>query len=402
MKQLSLQIPVSLSVSDITHYLRQLFESDTILQDVWVQGEISNLSKPSSGHIYFTLKDPAAALRCVIWKTTAMRIRMPLQNGQMLEAHGYISLYERDGAYQLYVDMVKAGGEGELFQAFMRLKAKLEDEGLFAVERRRPIPALPNLIGIVTSKTGAALQDMLNTLSLRYRMAQVVIAPAAVQGEEAPREIVAALKHLNKRYKPDVIILARGGGSLEDLWAFNDENVVRSVAASEAPVITGIGHETDFTLADFAADLRAPTPTGAAVAATPDQAELKAALVGLSAALRSMIETKLENLHQALNQVQTDLQRESPLYQVQNDRQRLDELMLRLERASLHKVVMERTRTVGVLKRLNGLSPKSILQRGYAIVSKLDGKVVRQVGQVSRGEELLVQVSDGRFNVEVK
>jgi exodeoxyribonuclease VII large subunit len=401
MRQLSLQLPVSLSISEITHYLREVLESDPILQDVWVQGEISNLSRPSSGHIYFTLKDAAAALRCVIWKSTAMRVRIPLQNGQMIEAHGYVSLYERDGAYQLYVDSIKAGGEGELFQAFMRLKASLEEEGLFDQGRKRPIPLFPNVIGIVTSRTGAALQDMLNTLSQRYRLAQVIVAPTAVQGQEAPKEIVAALQKLNKKIKPDVIILARGGGSLEDLWAFNDENVVRAVVASAAPVITGVGHETDFTLADFAADLRAPTPTGAAVAATPDQADLKAGLEGLSASLQSSMLDKLLAKRQVLNQVQNDLKRESPVYQVQNDRQRLDEITLRLERTGRQSVFLEQTRLEGALKRLNALNPTSILQRGYAIVSQLDGKVVRQVGQVTTGETLVVQVSDGRFNVDV-
>jgi exodeoxyribonuclease VII large subunit len=402
MRQLSLQLPISLSVSDITHYLRELLESDTILQDVWVQGEISNLSKPSSGHIYFTLKDNNSALRCVIWKSTAMRVRTPLQNGQMIEAHGYISLYERDGAYQLYVDMVKAGGEGELFQAFLQLKARLEEEGLFDVGRKRPLPGFPNKIGIVTSRTGAALQDMLNTLLQRYRLAQVVVAAAAVQGQDAPGEIVAAIRKLNKLVKPDVIIVARGGGSLEDLWAFNDENVVRAIYTSEAPVITGVGHETDFTLADFAADLRAPTPTGAAVAATPDQADLRSVLDGVTSELRSSIQVKLQGMRQDLNQIQNDIQRESPLYQIQNDRQRLDEITLRIERASRQRVVLERAHLAGLLKRLSALNPDSVLKRGFAIVTHLDGNVVRQVGQVKQGESLVVQVSDGRFNVGVE
>ena len=402
MLQRPLHTSISISVSEITHYLRQLMESDPIMQDVWIQGEVSNLSRPSSGHIYFTLKDANSALRCVIWKSAALRIRTPLQNGQLIEAHGYISLYERDGAYQLYVDTLKMGGEGELFQAFLRLKTRLEAEGLFEAGRKRPIPARPNRIGVVTSKTGAALQDMLNTLTLRYRLAEVILAPSAVQGQEAPGEIVSAIKRLNQVVKPDVIILARGGGSLEDLWAFNDENVVRAVAASAAPVITGIGHETDFTLADFAADLRAPTPTGAAVAATPDQSDLSASLQGLSADLASIMLDKLQNLRQALNQSWSDLQRQSPLYQVQNDRQRLDDMLMRLERTTRQKMVLEKARLEGALKRLDALGPQSVLKRGYAIVTGVDGRVIRQASQVAAGDCLTVQVSDGKFNVGVK
>lgn len=251
--------PSSLTVSQLTLYLRELLESDPVLMDVWVEGEISNLSRPSSGHIYFTLKDAAAALRCVIWRTTATRLRVDLQNGLAVAAHGRISLYERDGTYQLYIDQLRPAGEGWLYQEFMRLKARLEEEGLFAPERKRPLPEWPARIGIVTSPTGAALQDMLNTLRRRFPLAEVILAPCAVQGDEAPPEIVRALEQLNRLSPaPDVILLARGGGSLEDLWAFNDERVVRAVAASVVPVITGVGHETDFTLSDFAADQRAP------------------------------------------------------------------------------------------------------------------------------------------------
>jgi exodeoxyribonuclease VII large subunit len=252
--------PQARSVSDVTRYLRDLFDSDDILRDVWVQGEISNFTRAASGHIYMTLKDAGAALRCVIWRTTAQRLQVAMQNGLAVEAHGAISIYERDGAYQLYIDALRPAGEGLLYQEFLRLKARLEAEGLFDEARKRPIPTFPRRIGLVTSPTGAALQDMLNTLRHRYPLAEVILAPSAVQGLEAPAELVRAIGALNRGTPPDVIILARGGGSLEDLWAFNDESVVRAVASSQAPIITGVGHETDFTLADFAADLRAPTP----------------------------------------------------------------------------------------------------------------------------------------------
>ena len=257
------------TVSTLTHYLRELLESDASLQGVWVQGEISNLSRPSSGHIYFTLKDSGASLRCVMWRGEAVRLRFAVQDGLAVEAHGNISLYEAGGQYQLYVDSIGPIGEGALYQEFVRLKALLEAEGLFNTARKRSIPQFPRKIGIVTSPSGAALRDVLNTLRRRLPLAEVVLAPTPVQGDEAAPAIVSALQNLNRVCTPDVILLARGGGSIEDLWAFNDERVVRAIVGSVAPVITGIGHETDFTLADFASDLRAPTPTAAAELATP-------------------------------------------------------------------------------------------------------------------------------------
>ncbi len=257
------------TVSNLTRHLRQLLEGDPDLQGIWVEGEISNLSRPASGHIYFTLKDSAAALRCVMWKTDASRLRVNLQEGMAIEAHGSLGIYEVAGQYQLYADILRPVGEGALFQEFLRLKALLEAEGLFDPARKRAIPSSPRRIGIVTSSTGAALRDILNTLRRRMPLAEVILAPTPVQGEEAPLKIVAALRSLNRVVKPDVILLARGGGSIEDLWAFNDERVVRAISrVPGAPVITGVGHETDFTLADFAADLRAPTPTAAAELAT--------------------------------------------------------------------------------------------------------------------------------------
>ncbi len=269
------------TVSNLTRHLRQLLEGDPDLQGIWVEGEISNLSRPASGHIYFTLKDPSAALRCVMWKTEAARLRVSLQDGMAVEVHGSLGIYEVAGQYQLYADILRPVGEGALFQEFLRLKALLEAEGLFDPARKRAIPPSPRRIGIVTSSTGAALRDMLNTLRRRMPLAEVVLAATPVQGEEAPLKLVAALRSLNRVVKPEVILLARGGGSIEDLWAFNDERVVRAIIESEAPVITGVGHETDFTLADFAADLRAPTPTAAAELATAITVlDLRQALVG--------------------------------------------------------------------------------------------------------------------------
>lgn len=394
---------LSLRVSELTRYLRQLLESDSVLSSVWVQGEISNLSRPGSGHIYFTLKDESASLRCVIWRSNALRLRGTLQNGMAVEAHGYISLYERDGQYQLYVDGLRLSGEGVgwLYQEFLRLKAALEAEGLFDPERKRPIPEYPRVVGIVTSPTGAALQDMLNTLRGRYPLCEVVIAPAQVQGDEAPAALVNALRALNERVHPDVILLARGGGSIEDLWAFNDERVVRAVAESEAPVITGIGHETDFTLCDFAADLRAPTPTGAAVACTPERDELLRALETTRGELLTAFADRLYHHRVQLNDVRYRLERLSPQWQVQNGRQRLDELSERIRRAAEHGLALRRARAQALTERWRALNPLAVLQRGYAVVTTPDGRVVRQAAVLQPGQAVRVRLAEGAFGADV-
>ncbi len=402
MDQAPLFAPPALTVSQITSYLRQLLESDEILQDVWVAGEVSNLSRPSSGHVYFTLKDAGAALRCVIWRTTAQRIKGDFANGSAIEAHGYISLYERDGQYQLYIDALRLAGEGWLYQEFLRLKARLEAEGLFDPARKRPLPPRPRTIGIVTSPTGAALQDMLNTLAGRYPLVEVILAPAAVQGDEAPPEIVRALQQLNRKIRPDVIILARGGGSLEDLWAFNDERVVRAVAASAAPVVTGIGHETDFTLADFAADLRAPTPTGAAVLVTPNIADLRSELGAALSLLDGLILSRLDADRRRLTDIRHRLDRLSPWRRVQNDLQRLDELRERLRRALVAGEQLRRARLEGMRQRLAALNPLAVLQRGFAVVRDAAGRPLSSVRQVSPGDDVSVRLVDGSFGATVR
>jgi len=302
MNQLPLFETPRWSVSELTRYLRHLLESDDRLQDLWVQGEISNFSRPASGHLYFTLKDSGASLRCVMWKTEAARNRVPLQDGMSIEAHGKISIYEPGGQYQFYADLIRPAGEGALYAEFLRLKALLEAEGLFDAARKRPLPQFPRKIGIVTSATGAALRDMLNVLRRRLPLAEVVLAASPVQGAEAPPNLVLALQKLNAVVRPDVILLARGGGSIEDLWAFNDENVVRAVAASQAPVISGVGHETDFTLVDFAADLRAPTPTAAAELATPyTVVDLSSALQSYQNRLNEVIARQITEQRRALD-----------------------------------------------------------------------------------------------------
>lgn len=387
--------PTSLSVFELTSYLKELLDSDDLLRDVWVQGEISNLSRPTSGHLYFTLKDSRAALRCVIWKGNALRIRFGLQNGMAVEAHGAIGIYERDGQYQLYIDGVRPAGEGLLFREFVRLKAQLEAEGLFDSERKRLIPQRPRCVGIITSPTGAALQDMLNTLRLRYPLVDVVVSPCAVQGEAAPDEIVAALGRLCLFAQPDVIIVARGGGSLEDLWAFNDERVVRAVAAAPVPVISGIGHETDFTLVDFASDLRAPTPTGAAVAAVPDRAELQADLIDLIQQLGSAVLQGIDDRRQTLRSTSQQLEHFSPDNTIRDGWQAVDQAQQRMARALAHTLQLHHARLLGLQSRLAALSPAAVLQRGYAIVERADGTRVSSTQQVHNLDTISIRLRDG-------
>ena len=387
------------TVSKLTFYIRKLLEENEVLQDVWVQGEISNLSRPASGHIYFTLKDSSAALRCVMWKTSAVRLGMPLQDGKAVEVHGKIGVYEVSGQYQLYVDQIRPVGEGALYQEFMRLKAMLEAEGLFAPERKRLIPIFPKTIGIVTSATGAALRDMLNTLRRRLPLVEVILSPSPVQGIEAPPALVKALQALILQ-SPDVILLARGGGSIEDLWAFNDERVVRAVANSAVPVICGVGHETDFTLCDFAADLRAPTPTAAAELATQiTMIDLRAAVSSLQSRLTSSTLNLILDQKSVLSSLAAQLRYVSPERRIQSGRQHVDELTRRARSSLFHEVELQSAHIKGMQRRLQALNPMAVLGRGYAVVTrKDDGSVVSRVEQAS--DEMRVRVSDGEFEVK--
>jgi exodeoxyribonuclease VII large subunit len=388
-------------VSELTGYLRQLLEGDDLLQDLWVRGEVSNISQPSSGHLYFTLKDAGAALRCVMWRNTVARQVFVPREGEGVEVHGYISLYEVTGSYQLYADLLRPAGEGLLYQEILRLKARLEAEGLFEPQRKRPIPIWPQTLGIVTSPSGAALRDMLNTLRRRFPLLRVVLAPTPVQGAEAPAGIVRALQLLNRQVHPDAILLARGGGSIEDLWAFNDEQVARAIAASDSPVITGIGHETDFTIADFVADLRAPTPTAAAELATPSRVDLLQALAEQKSRLERATQLHLSGSQSRLAALRNRLRLLSPAPGIRRDRQHLDELLRRADRSLDHLLQLSRARLTGLEQRLATLGPLAVLERGYAIVTRADGQLVRSTAQVSTGDDLKVRVSDGSIGARV-
>jgi exodeoxyribonuclease VII large subunit len=391
------------TVSKLTFYIRKLLEENEILQDVWVQGEVSNLSRPASGHVYFTLKDSSAALRCVMWKTSAVRLGIPLQDGKAVEVHGKIGVYEVSGQYQLYADQIRPVGEGALYQEFMRLKAMLEAEGLFAVERKRLIPMFPRKIGIVTSATGAALRDMLNTLRRRLPLVEVILAPSPVQGIEAPPALVKALQSLVLQ-SPDVILLARGGGSIEDLWAFNDERVVRAVAMSTVPVICGVGHETDFTLCDFAADLRAPTPTAAAELATQiTMIDLRATNSNLRSRLASATLNSIVERKSFFSSLVSQLRYVSPERRILSERQRVDELTRRAYSSLSHHLQLQSAHIKGMQRRLEALNPNAVLARGYAVVTrKDDGSVISRVAQAKEGQQVRIRVSDGQIGAEIK
>ena len=389
----------TLTVSQLTLRIRRLLEDNPELQDVWVEGEISNLSRPASGHIYFTLKDKNASLRCVMWKTDALRARPNLQEGGAVEVHGKIAVYEPQGQYQLIANLIRPEGEGALFQEFLRLKSMLEAEGLFDSDRKREIPAFPKTIGIVTSATGAALRDMLNTIRRRQPLAKVILAPSPVQGVDAPPALVRAIQDIN-RQNPDVILVARGGGSIEDLWAFNDERVVREVANSNAPVISGVGHETDFTLTDFASDLRAPTPTAAAELATSTTLDdLRFELSAYQTRLTDLISNLLADHQASVSALAARLKYVSPERRIQAEYQHIDELSRRAVSALTHRIQLQSARVDGISKRLGALNPAGILSRGYAIITReADGKVVSQVLQAQG--DMTVRVSDGEFTVK--
>ncbi len=390
------------TVTDLNRYVRQTLESDYRLQDLWVAGEISNVSHPASGHLYFTLKDPSATLRCVMWRPDVHRLAGLPTEGQSVEVHGHISVYEQGGQYQLYADQLRPAGEGALYQEFMRLKARLEAEGLFASDRKRPLPAWPRRIGVVTSPTAAALQDVLNVIRRRFPLTEVILSPTPVQGEEAPEGIIAALDAVNRISHPDVILLVRGGGSIEDLWAFNDEAVARAIAQSQAPVISGVGHEIDFTIADFVADRRAPTPSAAAEIATPAAAQLIARVAELRRTAARHFAFRLGDLRQALSQLTFSLQRSSPRAHIQSGLQRVDELQRRAEGALRSGLALRREATKRLSQTLHAVGPQAVLARGYAVVQRSDdGSVVRTTGQVSSGDGIDVLVSDGRFRAKV-
>ena len=386
------------TVSQVSEYLRDSLESDYFLANLWVSGEVSNLSRSAAGHLYFTIKDSNSQLRCVMFRPTREADR--LRDGTSVIVHGRISIYPVRGELQIYVDLVQPAGTGELHLRLERLKAQLEEEGLFEPSRKRNLPPFPTKIGVVTSPSGAVLHDIATVVQRRYPLAELVVSPTSVQGEQAALDIADALNELNRLQEIDVIIVARGGGSLEELWAFNEEPVARAIYASRAPVVSAVGHETDVTIADLVADLRAPTPSAAAEMVVPDMAGLLGQVTEwqhdiLAVARRVSFEKRrdLDSLVQRLN---------SRGPQVQDKQQRLDELTQSLARSLWVTLNLSRERFQGLEQQLRALDPNSVLERGYAIVQRSDqGALVKSVGQVEKDDELKVRVSDGSFNARV-
>ncbi|MBX7213765.1 MAG: exodeoxyribonuclease VII large subunit [Thermoflexales bacterium] len=388
-----------LSISEATARIKTRLESDPALSDLRVAGEIGNFTRAASGHLYFTLKDAGAALRCVMWRTSAARLRSYApRSGDAVVARGRIAVYERDGAYQLIVEALAPAGVGDLHAEFERLKAKLAAEGVFDADRKRPLPALPRVLGVVTSPTAAAFQDVLNVLGRRYPLLDVVLSPTLVQGTEAPAQIVRALRALDDWGQCDVLLVTRGGGSLEELWAFNDEGVARAIAACRTPVVSGVGHEIDFTLADFAADVRAPTPSAAAELIAPDGDALAQAVDGLAARSEQLLTTRVQRARADLEALRRALRALGPGAAVQRSRERLRMLSDRLTRAMVADLSLRAARLRGVSGRLAAMGPLATLGRGYAIVTRAeDGTLIRSVGQAGPGMPLRVRVADGAF-----
>ncbi len=389
------------SVGELTHHIRLLLEEVPAFRSLWVSGEVSNFSRGPTGHLYFSLKDAQAQIACVVWRNTARRLFYLPQNGEAVLLHGRLALYERGGRYQLQVDHIEAAGIGSLDAEFRRLKARLEAEGLFDEARKRPIPARPATIGIVTSRGAAALRDVLNVLRRRYPIARLLLAPTPVQGEEAPPQIVAALRKLDARDDVDLILVVRGGGSLEDLWAFNDERVARAIAAARHPVITGIGHQTDFTLADFAADQRAPTPSAAAEIAAPDTAVLRQAIAESRARLVKSCRLHCSEARRRLEQLEMRLRRHDPRRRVEESRQHLDEHLSRAERAYRRTLATRRDRLRAARAHLEALNPSAVLRRGYAIIRRPEGSPITRAADAELGASVLIQWHDGQRRAQI-
>ncbi len=391
----------SYSVRELNSHIRQMFERDASLQDVWVEGEISGFKQAPSGHYYFTMKDGKVQIDSVMWRSAAQQQPILPKDGDKVQAHGTVSIYEERSKYQFYVDRIRPLGVGDLYRQFEELKQKLAAEGLFDEERKRPLPAFPRRIGVVTSPNAAAFQDVLNILRRRFPLVEVILSPTLVQGADAPMQIVRALDRLNRRDDIDVIWVGRGGGSIEDLWAFNDEAVARAIVASRVPVISGVGHETDFTIADFAADHRAPTPSAAAELLTPDIAELQSGLSRLTRDLAGTFEYSLQNRRSWLADQNRALRQLSPLVRVRTYRQRLDDWQTRMTSIQRGRLGLLRERVESREKSLIASSPQAILQRGYALVA--DAATGQRIKSAHAApDQIAVQFHDGTIQAKVE
>lgn len=384
-----------LSVSELNARIKGLIESDPVLGSVYVRGELSNYKVYPSGHHYFTLKDAESSLRCVMFRSAASKLRFRPESGMRVTAWGRVAVYPRDGAYQLYCEGLMPEGAGDLQVAYEQLKAKLAEEGLFDPAHKKPIPRYPERIAVITSSAGAAVHDIIRVLRKRWPVAKVVLLPVRVQGVEAPPEIAGALRYANKYRVADVIITGRGGGSIEDLWAFNDERVARAIYASELPVISAVGHEPDVTIADFVADLRAATPSNAAELVAPDMSELRDALRSAAARLDQAVDRSLSQRRAALTELSSRRVMQSPTGFIDQRRLELDSIRLRLDAAATGRLNRERQEFARLAAKLDALSPLKVLGRGYSIALDAEGRAVREAAQLKAGDKLDLRLSRG-------
>ena len=384
-----------LSVGQLNDYIKARLDGDPHLRNVAIRGELSNYKMYPSGHHYFTIKDETGAMKCVMFKSAALRLRFRPENGMKVIAMGSVTVYVRDGVYQLYCTALVPEGVGDLHAAFEQLKAKLGAQGLFDPAHKQPLPRFPGTIGIVTSSAGAAVHDMLRILRKRYPLTQVKLLPVRVQGAEAPMEIAGAIAYANHHKLADLLIVGRGGGSMEDLWCFNDEMVARAIFDSKIPVISAVGHEPDVTISDFVADLRAATPSNAAELAVPDQDALRQTLDEMQNAMAVAMQQKIDRAGERLDQISNRPVLRSPLASFEGKKQNLQLLKNRLLAAQSGKVAAQRQRFVAQVGKLDAMSPMKVLTRGYAMVATEEGKLVRSVTDVKPKQPIAVRVSDG-------
>ena len=392
----------ALTVTELNQYIKGLLDLDPMLGNVSVRGELSNYKIYPSGHHYFTLKDSESSLRCVMFKSSAAKLRFRPESGMGVTAYGRVAVYPRDGAYQLYCTGLMPEGAGDLQVAFEQLKAQLASEGLFDRAHKKPLPAFPSRIAIITSSAGAAVHDMIRILSHRWPMAQVVLLPVRVQGVEAPPEIVGAIRYANEFKVADVIITGRGGGSIEDLWAFNDERVARAIYASELPVISAVGHEPDVTISDYVADARASTPSNAAEIVVPDQRDIRDALDSFRIRQDQALRKKLMSLSQQLEAYQSKRVMTDPVAHIDNRRISLDHARDRLVSAEERNLAAARQRFVALAAALDAMSPLRVLARGYAIAEDSQGQAIKSIKSLSPGDAVTVELCDGRADCLVR
>jgi exodeoxyribonuclease VII large subunit len=393
--------PTVFSVTELNNYVKRILDNDENLKNVFVTGEISNFKNHYSGHMYMTIKDEGGAIKAVMFSSYASRLKFVPENGMKVIIFGSVSLYNKDGSYQLYITDMQPDGVGALNLAYEQLKEKLQNEGLFSTEHKKPIPQFPEKIGVMTAPDGAAVRDIFSVLKRRYPVAEIVFCPVAVQGASAAPEIAKVIKLFNEQNAADVLIVGRGGGSLEDLWAFNEEIVARAIFQSQIPVISAVGHETDFTIADFVADLRAPTPSAAAELAVPDIFELKSDLLGLKQHLSVLMRNLVESEKEKVENIQKQVTILSPANKIKNSRQELSNLYEKAVNLVTLKINDEKTKISLLSSKLNALSPLNVLSRGYSISYNND-LPIKSVNDVKSGDNIKIRVTDGEFFAEVK